>query len=566
MHKFNTPSFKVFKSSVYIITILFSALTGFSQTYPLDTLMRNGERSNRINLVYLSDGYQSAQLPTYIIDATAINDALFSQSPFLEYKNYFNSFAIRVPSNESGAKHPATATDEGTSGGQPVANPDNKFQSTFDYFSIHRLLVPQNISAANSALASNLPEYNQGFVVVNSPYYGGSGGNLATASTDPSSKEVAIHEIGHSFAGLADEYWAGDVYAEEKPNMTANNNSATVKWKNWIGINGIGVYAHTGSGNAANWYKPHQNCKMQFLGSPFCSVCTERFIDVIHQKVSMIDSYTPASTSFTLSNTNSVDFFITAIQPDPSNVGVNWYLNGSSTPFATNQYAVNIPFSSFNTGNNTVRAEVIDSSSLSKSYLPGVGYIDNLTWTVNRPAALPVQLISFSGKVNNDIGSLNWDIDIPAEVQMFELEKSRDGINFTRLASVTGEALKKNYSYNDERLFASYTYYRLKIIDKNGLSYYSNVIRLQNAFEKLYYKVYQNAEAHKYHLSVGITDPAKVSFRITDLQGRVVLKKNLGRFDKQVEHDFDLAGRSAGIYFMTLSLNDYNYTIQLVAK
>ncbi|MEO6406608.1 MAG: M64 family metallopeptidase, partial [Ferruginibacter sp.] len=316
------------------VALSFLSFESVGQVYTVDTLMRNGDRLNRINLVYLSDGYLSGQLTTYITNATTINNALFVQAPFTQYKNFFNAFALQVPSVEAGAKHPATASDEGSSGGQPIANPNNYFQSTFDYFSIHRLLVPQNNTALYNALASNLPDYDQAVVVVNSPYYGGSGGSFATASTNTSSAEVAIHEIGHSFAGLADEYWAGDFYASEKPNMTQNNNPLTVKWNRWYGINSVGIYPYGASGNPALWFRPHQLCKMQYLGYPFCPVCTERYIDRIHQLVNMVDEYFPATTSFSITNNNAVSFSVSHLQTLPSTISVSWYLNGSISPFA----------------------------------------------------------------------------------------------------------------------------------------------------------------------------------------------------------------------------------------
>ncbi len=565
MPKFNFVSMEGCKKWVIGTFFLLIHLQTISQIYTVDSLMRNGVRNNRVNLVYLSDGYLAAQLPGYITNANTINNALFGQAPFVQYKNYFNSYAIRVPSVESGAKHPGTASDEYTSGGQPVTNPNNNFQSTFDYFSIHRLLVPQNNAAINSALASNLPDYSQAFIVVNSPYYGGSGGAYATASTDASSAEVAIHEIGHSFANLADEYWAGDFYAAEKANMTANNNPATVKWKNWLGLNGIGIYPYGASGNPANWFRPHQTCKMQYLGYPFCSVCTERIIDVIHQKVNMIDANMPSATSFSLSNANPVNFSISAVQTVPATVDIKWYLNGSATPFATNQFSVSVPFASFIGGNNTVRAEVIDNTTLSKSYLPGVGYINNLTWTVSN-SVLPVHLLSFSGRLNNKTALLNWDIDSPDDLQIFELQKSKDGVNFTRVATVSGQPSKKSYDFADEKIFANYTYYRLRITEKSGSFYYSNIIRLQNAFDKYYYKVYQNSGIHQYHLSVGITEPGKVSFTVSDAQGKIILKNNFGNVEKQVEYDFDLTGKAAGIYYMTLYFKDHKYTVPLLAN
>jgi hypothetical protein len=528
--------------------------------------MRNGERSNRINLAYLSDGYQISQLPTYITHAGIINNTLFLETPFLQYKNYFNSYAIEIPSNESGAKHPGTASDEYTSGGQPVENPDNIFQSTFDYSSIHRLLVSLNTTAIYNTLARNLPDYTGIFIVANTNYYGGSGGAYSTVSTHAASAQIAIHEFGHLFGGLADEYWAGDMYAAEMPNMTMNNNPATVKWKNWIGTNGIGIYPYASSGTPANWYRPHEACKMQYLSFPFCSVCTERLIDVIHQKVNMIDTYTPSSTSITLSNTNPVDFSIAAIQTNPSTLNIKWYLNQSSTPFATNQYLVTVPYSSFSTGTNTIRAEVIDETGLSRSYLPGIGYINNLTWTITKPAAaLPVHLLSFTGRISNNAVLLKWDIDSPDDLETFEIEKSNDGINFTRISSLPGEPFKTSYSYTDKELIKPHSYYRIKIIEKSSFSY-SNIVSLQKAFDKFYYKVYQNADIHRYHLTVGIAEPEKVSFYVSDMQGRTVLKKDFGKVDKQLDYDFDLTGKPAGIYFMTLQFKHYTYTIQLIAR
>ena len=191
MHYFDFLKNLLRKRYIVMGWVILMALQSQSQVFPVDTLMRNGERTNRINFVYLSDGYQSGELSTYITDATAINNALFLTTPFKEYKNYFNSYAVKVPSTESGAKHPGTALDEASSGGQPVIDPNNYFQSTFDFFSIHRLLVPQDNAGVYNVLASNLPDYDQPFVVVNSAYYGGSGGSVATASSDPSSAEVA---------------------------------------------------------------------------------------------------------------------------------------------------------------------------------------------------------------------------------------------------------------------------------------------------------------------------------------------------------------------------------------
>lgn len=565
MPHFNSQAL-LFKRLAVFLALVLSFINSNAQVFTVDTLMRNGNRSNRINMVYLADGYQAAELGTFITNATTINNAVFAQSPFQQYKNYFNSFAVRVPSSESGGKHPRTASDCPSLASHPVINPNNYFQSTFDYFSIHRLLVPLNNAGVYSVLGSNIPDYDQAFIVVNSPYYGGSGGTLATASTDPSSTEVAIHEIGHSFANLADEYWAGDVYAAEKANMTANNNPATVKWKEWLGINSTGIYPYGASGNPANWFRPHQTCKMQFLGFAFCSVCKERFIDRIHQLVTMADAFTPASTSFTLNNTNDVNFTMTPIQTIPSTIVVNWYLNGSATAFATNQLNVTVPYTSFVNGNNTIRAEVVDNTNLSKTYLPAAGYINNVTWNVNRPVVVPVRLRDFSGRLWQNAGLINWEIDSPEDLDHFELEKSNDGVAFTKFASVNGLPAKKRYTHTDEQLYSANTYYRLKSIEKNGFSFYSGIIRLQKPIEKFSYKVYQDAEQHRYRLTTNLDAPSDISMMITDASGGMIMNKNFGKKSNQFNHDFDLAGKPAGIYFMKLNIGGKIYNIEILAK
>jgi hypothetical protein len=548
------------------ILSLFS-FESFAQVFPVDTLMRNGERPNRINLVYLSDGYLSASLPTYISNATAINNELFAQTPFKQYKLFFNAFAVKVPSTQAGAKHPSTAADESTSGGQPIANPDNYFNSTFDYFSIHRLLVPQNATRVNNVLASNLPDYDQAFIIVNSPYYGGSGGVYATASTESSSAEVAIHEIGHSFAQLADEYWAGDFYAGEKPNMTQTNNAATVKWHSWYGNNNVGIFPYGVSGNPAAWYRPHQLCKMQYLGLPFCSVCAERFIDRIHQLVNMVDAFTPATTAFSLTNSTPADFSVSHIVTIPSTITVKWYLNGSSTPFTTGVDNVSIPYSSFVTGNNTIRAEVTDNTTLSKSYLPGIGYVNNVSWTVFNAGVLPVRLSNFTGEVTpKNEGLLSWKIETAADLAYFELEKSADGIGFSLLKRVEKAGNGQDYHFTDESLYPGSSYYRLRIFDRDGSSFYSNTILLKTSQDKLVYKVYQDADNHRYNLVCALSEPANISISIADANGRQVLSKSFGNINGRMDHTIDLAGKPAGVYFLSVFIGDKKYNVPLLAK
>src|SRR5262245_46893406 len=205
-------------------------------------------------------------------------------------------------------------------------------------------------------------------MVVNSPYCGGSGSrSLATSSLNTSSFEVLVHEIGHSFADLADEYYAGDMYAAEAPNMTQESNPNLVKWKAWIGVDGVGVYQHCCGGNSALWYKPHQNCKMQSLGSPFCAVCKEQIIETIYDRVRSLNSFSPSAQKTIDDCTETVKFKLQLNKPGQNTLKITWRLNGNI--IASNIDSLSINASQLYNSNNFLSAVVVDTTPRVRSNL-----------------------------------------------------------------------------------------------------------------------------------------------------------------------------------------------------
>ena len=379
------------------LIFLFSFNLIIGQTFPVSSILNNGADSKHINYVIVGDGYTSSQQTTFITDAIAIKDDLFSQSPFLEYKDFFNVYVIEVPSNESGADHPGTATDV-VEPAFAVQDIDNYFGSTFDAFNIHRLLVPMNSSAVNNVLATNFPAYDQVMVIVNSPNYGGSGGWLATTSTNPAANEIAIHEIGHSFVGLSDEYWAGIQYANEKANMTQETNSNLVKWSDWMSINDVGIYPYGTSSSQSDWHRPHQNCKMRYLGFPFCSVCAEAIIDQIYSLVTPIENKIPAASNV-IYNSLPLDFQVDLIYPNPNTLSIEWVLNGAVVNATTN--LLTLSDSDLPNTNNTLTVTVTDNTLLSKSYLPNAGYTFSQSWNVvNNGSTISTNKVDFENDVS----------------------------------------------------------------------------------------------------------------------------------------------------------------------
>jgi hypothetical protein len=372
------------KNNFFILFCLLSLCAKSQTVAGVDTLWKSGPISKRINLVFMGDGYTSAQIPLFLSDVTSTYTYLLNTSPFNNYKNYFNVFAIKCESPQSGVSHPAIATDV-TEPVMPVSAVANSFNTRFDNYGTHRLIYSMNSSAVYSTLSSYFPSYDQVVILGNSPEYGGAGGAYAVSSTHTSSKEIVAHEMGHSFAGLADEYWAGAVFATEKPNMTAEPSSANVKWAQWVGLNSIGVYPYGTASPDNSWFRPHQNCKMRFLNQPFCSVCKETIIEKIHSLTNPIDSYDPSNVSAVSFTTASQWFKTRLVLPNPNTLKTTWTMN--SVDVLHNQDSMLVASSSMLSGANSLVFTATDTTTLSKDLYHPFTHSYSVLWNINNSYA-----------------------------------------------------------------------------------------------------------------------------------------------------------------------------------
>lgn len=368
---------KAFFKAVAGLLLLIISTNAFGQVYQTDTILYNGDAGKLINLVILGDGYQASEMAKFNTDAQQCTNAFLAQAPYSNYRNYFNVFAIRTPSAASGTKHPNTAPDC-ASASVPVSNPNTIFGSTFDAYGIHRLIVPMNTGGIMNVLASNFPNYDIVMILVNTTHYGGSGGQFATFTMHTAAGDLAIHEVGHSFAGLADEYWAGPQYAAEKPNMTQQNNTALVKWKNWLGFNNTGIYAYTGG---TGWYKPHQNCTMEVLNSGFCSVCKETIVEKIHSLVNPVLSFLPSAANIT-AGSSPISLGLKLAKPLPNTLKIQWSLDNQ--PYQKNTDTISVNPALLSTGNHQVAVTVTDTTNLTRSNLHASTHIYSVVWNIAR--------------------------------------------------------------------------------------------------------------------------------------------------------------------------------------
>ena len=129
-----------------------------AQIFKVDTIQYQGSKDKFINIVVMGDGYTAIEQDKFLMDASKMTEYLFSQAPWSNYKAYFNVFAIEVISEESGVRHPNTASDC-SSANVPVSNPNTYLGVTFDYANIHRLVVPTKNGNIANVLSSNFPNY-----------------------------------------------------------------------------------------------------------------------------------------------------------------------------------------------------------------------------------------------------------------------------------------------------------------------------------------------------------------------------------------------------------------------
>jgi len=425
------------KIATLALSLLCTATLANAQIFPVIANKVSGDQSNRINIVILPDGFTSAELPDFQLKTDTVQKNIFLQTPMKEYADFFNVYSINVPSPQSGCDHPGTATDV-TEPVIPVVDVNTYFSCTFDNGGTHRALVCGDPFAAFNVLAANLPAYDQILMLANSFEYGGTGGQVATLSRDDAAIETALHELGHSFAGLADEYWSG--FPVEKPNMTSETDTALVKWHNWLNTSSVLHYPFGTTSPAADWFRPHQNCKMQYLSRPFCRVCQEAFIERIYSLVSPIDSAWPDNATTVNHTTGAATTFrMKLIKPKPNTLKIRWKLN--STFLSSTDTAVTISNNMWTSGINTLTAYVTDTTKLSRAYLPMAGYEFAVVWNINQQATGVIDIEP--GQGNGKFFYKLYPIPAKTSLTLAYDNNTGDASAHYTITDVSGRAIKK---------------------------------------------------------------------------------------------------------------------------
>lgn len=244
---------------------------------PYSILQQAADTSRCIRIAYVAEGYQTDEMSTFLDDCKAATASLFAHEPFGGLRDRFNIVAVMSPSADSGTSEPSKGIWKDTALG-----------SHFDTFYSDRYLTTLHLKRLHDVLAG-IP-YEHIIILVNTEHYGGGGiynsYNLSY-TRGRHFKPVVVHEFGHSFGGLGDEYDYGNdaptYFADTEPwepNLTTRHDFGS-KWEKLQQQGKAGLVEGGGYMKHGVW-RAFDNCRMRTNEEPeFCLVCREALTRLI---------------------------------------------------------------------------------------------------------------------------------------------------------------------------------------------------------------------------------------------------------------------------------------------
>lgn len=242
-------------------------------------LHRGGPSSEAIDVAILAEGYAEADTAMFFSDAAATVDAILNHEPFKRLADRFNFVAVAAVSEESGISVPLRDDWRRTA-----------FCAHFSTFYSDRYMTTSQVFDVNDALAS-VP-YEHIIILANTDVYGGGGiynSYTITTTHHDAFRPVVVHEFGHSFGGLADEYFnnddvMADTYVTDvepwEPNVTTKVDFRG-KWENLVGEGKAGLF-EGGAYSAKGVWRAADDCRMRTnTAETFCPACTQALVRLI---------------------------------------------------------------------------------------------------------------------------------------------------------------------------------------------------------------------------------------------------------------------------------------------
>ena len=265
-NKTNTSSMYLYEMLLLLLLLPQTAMAKNTEksktTFPVQVIHKTGDDKENFVIVIMGDGYTAGQQDQFLEDATQKARGMLTWSPYREYSDRINIYAVQAVSNESGI---------GVYGGK---SPDTYFHvKVYGKAAGFTNGGDERAKALRTELEENYLDEgaNVGTIHIlcnDTGSYGASVNPLfsfSTNSEDNSDGMVMAHETAHSIGGLGDEY---ERYTN-KPNMSDTTDPEKIKWSKMLGFRGIGI-TNAGTDTA---FAPSRECMMRWLGQPFCEVC-----------------------------------------------------------------------------------------------------------------------------------------------------------------------------------------------------------------------------------------------------------------------------------------------------
>ena len=330
-----------------------------------DRFTQRGARAldNRLDLVFVGDGYTAGEMGQFHADVDRVLDRMFFYEPFASYRPYFRVTEVEVVSIDSGVDNDPT---------QGISR-NTALDMGYWCSGIERLLCVST-SKAHARARAGAPDVDQVIALANSSKYGGAGypsSNVGTAAgRNGAAADIVIHELGHSLGNTADEYtyggpttWTGGEPGD--PNVSIFTEPQQIaqqrKWWRWMGDSNplfdgpVGTY-EGGRYSVFGIYRPSPNSMMRSLGRRFNTPTSEALIREIYREVSPIDESTP--TGQALSGGDAID--VVPMQPLSHALDVSWSVNGVDRPDLFGQTRLDLAALGLATGTHTVAVTVVD--------------------------------------------------------------------------------------------------------------------------------------------------------------------------------------------------------------
>lgn len=241
-------------------------------------LLKSGAPEEKIDVAIVAEGYTAEEMDMFYADAQAAMEAILNHEPFGQYKDRFNFVAVALESHDSGVSVPGEGEWK-----------DTALKAHFNTFYMDRYLTTLRLKNMHDKLCG-VP-YEHIVILANTDTYGGGGiynSYTLTTAHHPAFKPVVVHEFGHSFAGLADEYYYDDQYVEYyypgtepwEQNITTLADFES-KWKDMLDAGEAELLEGAGY-QSKGVYRPAKDCRMHTnRPDSFCPVCQRAIARII---------------------------------------------------------------------------------------------------------------------------------------------------------------------------------------------------------------------------------------------------------------------------------------------